>query len=109
MTVAQGNTHNPALAGGVAFGEQAGSVSLDHREVGAGPHQIHHRCLIEVFIGLGPGSLNSGAFAAVQNTELNPGLIDDAAHHAAQGIDLANEMSLTESADGWIAWHPADF
>jgi hypothetical protein len=46
-------------------------------------------------------------FAPVQDAKLDAAPIGGSAHQTIQGIDLANQMTLAEAADGWIAGHRA--
>lgn len=46
--------------------------------------------------------------AAVQHSELDATGIGDPPHQAVQGIDLANQMALAETADRGVAGHGAD-
>jgi hypothetical protein len=48
------------------------------------------------------------AFAAIEQAELNAGLVDGLAHCAAEGIDFANDVTLRHAADGRVAAHLAD-
>src|SRR5262249_45942762 len=58
--------------------------------------------------GLGAGAAHGGTFAAIKDAELDAAAISDAAHQAVQRIDLAHQMTLAETADGWIARHRPD-
>jgi hypothetical protein len=39
---------------------------------------------------------------------LNADCVSDLAHDAAQGVDFANQVSLGDTANGWIAGHLRD-
>jgi hypothetical protein len=49
--------------------------------------------------------VHRGPFATVQHAELDSGGVDHAAHLAAQGVDLADNLPLGHAADGRIAAH----
>ncbi len=44
-------------------------------------------------------------FALIQHPELNPGPVDDFAHDAPQGIDLAHDVPLGHAADRRVTAH----
>ena len=48
------------------------------------------------------------AFAAVEQAELNAGGVDRLAHHAAEGVDLADDLPLGHAADRRVAAHLGD-
>src|SRR6185369_9559977 len=52
--------------------------------------------------------LNRRSTRAVEQPKLNSGAIDNAAHDAAERVDLAHKMSLSDSANRGIARHLAD-
>ena len=64
--------------------------------------------MVALAVGLHAQAVYGGAFAAVQHPTLQVGSVRGNAHQPAQGIDLADEMTLGRAADGWIAWHIAD-
>ena len=64
--------------------------------------------LVGAFVGLGAGAVHGGPLAAVEHAELDAGSVDGAAHDAAQGVDLADELPLGQAADGRIAAHLGD-
>ena len=64
--------------------------------------------LIGFFVGLGAGAVHRRTFAAIEQAELDAGGVDRPAHRAAQGVDLADDLSLGHAADGRIAAHLAD-
>ncbi len=51
--------------------------------------------------------LDGRAFAAIQQTELDPRLVRQAAHDAVQRVDLADKVALAKTADSRIAGHGA--
>ena len=70
--------------------------------------QALDRLFVKLAVGLGAGALDRRPLGAVENAELNPGLVDGPAHDAVQGIDLAHQLSLGQAADGRVAGHLAD-
>ena len=64
--------------------------------------------LISLLIRLGPRAMHGGAFAAVEQAKLNARRVDRPAHDAAEGVDLADDLTLGDSADGRITAHLAD-
>ena len=81
---------------------------FDHVEVRRGADRRLHGLAVELAVGLGAGTLHRRAFAAVQHAELDAGQVGDLAHQAVEGVDLADQMTLAEPANGRIAGHLAD-
>ena len=52
--------------------------------------------------------MNSWSLGAIEQAELDAGLVRDPAHQAIEGIDLAHQMTLAKAADCRIAGHLAD-
>ena len=52
--------------------------------------------------------MHRGTLAAVENAELDAGLIGHPAHQAVQGIDFAHQRALGQTADRRVARHLAD-
>ena len=45
------------------------------------------------------------AFAPIEHSKLNAGRVDRLAHRAAHGVDLADDLTLTNAANRWVAAH----
>ncbi len=56
-----------------------------------------HRLAVYLAVCLSSRALHSGAFATVQQPELNTGRIGNAAHHTIQRIDLAHQMAFAQA------------
>jgi hypothetical protein len=52
--------------------------------------------------------MDGWSFGAIEQTELDTGLVRNPAHQAVERIDLANQMTLAEPTNGRIARHFAD-
>jgi hypothetical protein len=63
---------------------------------------------IEPSVGLGPWPMHRGTLAPVQHTKLNTAAIGGPAHQTVKSVDLANQMTFAESANGRIAGHRTD-
>ncbi len=70
--------------------------------------QVLHRRPIEFAVGLGAGPAHGRALGQVEGAELDAGPVDGPAHDAVQGVDLADQVALAQTADGRIARHLAD-
>src|SRR5262249_32412901 len=81
---------------------------LAEDEVGLGFDDALHFLLVGFFIGLGAGAVHRGAFAAIEQAELNSGGVDGLAHRAPEGVDFANDLAFGDAADGRIAAHLGD-
>src|SRR5215211_3502283 len=82
--------------------------SLTEMEVKRRFERATHLGAIAHAIGLRPRRLYRRTARTVEQTKLNAGAIDDAAHDPAERIDFAHEMSLRDSANRGIARHLAD-
>ena len=80
---------------------------LDRQALALGQGRLHGGA-VQAAIDLGAGPADGGALGSVQKPVLDGGLVGDAAHQTVQGVDLANEVALSEAADGRIAAHLAD-
>ena len=85
-----------------------GDFAFNDREVLDVRKTTAHLCAVGIAIGLSSRGLNRGPSAAIEQAELNSGCVDDLAHYAAEGVDFADEMSLSDSADGRLAAHLPD-
>jgi hypothetical protein len=82
--------------------------ALDDLEVGLRRDRCLHGFAIELAVGLGAGSANGRALAAIEDAELDARLVGDPAHETIERIDLADEVTLAEPTDGRIAAHLTD-
>ena len=83
-------------------------LGLDDGEARCVGDQPLHRRPVELAVGLGARSLNSGPLAAVEDAELDAGGVGGAAHQPVERVDLAHEVALAEPADRRVAGHLAD-
>src|SRR5690606_25756574 len=63
---------------------------------------------VEPAVALGPRGPHGRALRAVEHPEMDPGPIGRLAHDPAEGIDLPDDRSLGDPADGRIATHLPD-
>src|SRR5207245_2992247 len=85
--------------------QQAGDEALSQAKVRCALQSSSHFYAIESSISLGPRRLDRRSARAIQQTKLNPRTVDYAPHDPAESIDFANQVSLADAADGWIAGH----
>jgi hypothetical protein len=71
-------------------------------------HRFAHRGLVEDAIRLRSGGAHGRPLAAVEDAEMDAGTIGRARHQTTQGVDLLDQMTLADAADGRIAAHLAD-
>ena len=64
--------------------------------------------LVELLVGLGARRVHGRALGAVEHAELDGRCVDDLAHLAAEGVDLADDLPLGDAADGRVAAHLGD-
>src|SRR6266566_2232252 len=90
------------------IGEQICDHALRELELRELLEQVADGAAIERAIALSARSPHSGALRAIQHAELDRGAIGGTAHQAAQGIDFADDGTLSNAADGRVAGHLAD-
>ena len=59
-------------------------------------------------VRLGARRPDRRSLAGIQRAELDPGFVRGARHRAPERIDLAHQVSLADTADGWVAAHLAE-
>ena len=64
--------------------------------------------LVCLLVGLDPGAVHGGAFAPVEQAELEARRVGEDPHRPAQGVDLSDDLPLGHAADGRVATHLAD-
>ena len=99
----QSDTYDAAIGD-----DQLVGLALDRTEIGCLADRGLHCHGIELAIGLGAWTADRRALAPVKHAKLNTRRIGDAPHQAVQRIDLAYQMTLTESSDGGVAGHRTD-
>jgi hypothetical protein len=78
---------------------------LDQRQIGLGLQDGEHARGIGGFVALGAVGADGGAFAAVEDAELDAGAIGVEGHFAAEGIEFEDHVGFGDAADGGIAGH----
>ena len=78
------------------------------RQVGRGRQLGLHGLPVELAVDLSPWASHRRAFGAIEQAELDAGLVGQPAHQAVEGVDLANQVTLAQAADGRVAAHLAD-
>src|SRR6185437_9365541 len=83
---------------------------LAFADLKTGPYRQHilHRLAIKLAICLGPRSAHSRTLTAIQHPKLDAGPVGRARHHAVEGIDFADQMSLRQPTDRGITGHLTD-
>jgi hypothetical protein len=92
----------------LTFDHQIHHLSLLDEEVGDAFELLAHLHAVESLVALGAGAPDGGSAGGVEQAELDAAGIGDLAHDAAEGVDLADQMSLGDAADGGIAGHLRD-
>jgi hypothetical protein len=88
--------------------KQVIDLSLDHAQIALRRNEILDRPPIQRAIGLRPRATHRRSLTSVEDTKLDPGSIGCARHDPVKGIDLADEMALSQAANGGIAGHHAN-
>ena len=90
-----------------ALDDEIAAFLLEEREVRLVLERVTDKRLVELAIGLHARRAHRRTLAGIQRARLDRGRIRGARHHAAERIDLLDEMSLADAADGRIAAHLA--
>jgi hypothetical protein len=77
-------------------------------EAWLGLEDLAHPDAIKLLIALGARAPDGGSAGGVEEAELDADGVGYLAHDAAQGIDLADQMALGDSTNGWVAAHLGD-
>ncbi len=72
---------------------------LEHRLHGGG---------VSLAVTLGAGRPDGRPLAAIQQSELDASGVGGQPHQPAEGVDLADHLTLADTADRGVATHPAD-
>src|SRR5690606_12729195 len=89
------------------FDDKVFGAVFDDRQVWIGEEFRLHRLAVKLPVDLGTGAPDGRAFAAVEHRELDPGVVAHTARDAIEGVDLANKVPFSETADGGVATHLA--
>jgi len=104
--------HAPAGAAGAGRGPVFERQRLDRllaeRQAGGALDGVLHGPLVELLVGLGAGRVHGRSLGPVEHAELDGAGVDDLAHFASQGVDLADDLPLGHAADGRVAAHLGD-
>ncbi len=88
--------------------EDFGDDGLEEGQPGLSLQPFFHGQPVTGLVGLGSRSLDRPSPAAVEEAEVDPGFVGQATHQAADGVDLPDELSFGQAADGGIAGHLGD-
>ena len=112
---AAGHHHRPAgdsLPGEGGHARHAAVLRFDghrfalaHLQSGLGHQRPAHAVLIGLLVGLCPQAMHRRALAGVQHPALQKGIVNGAAHLAAQGVQLPHQVSLGRAPNGRVAGH----
>ncbi len=92
----------------LAFDDQVVDRLLEQVEIRLRLQRIAHRGLVQHPVGLRAGRPHRRALARVQGTKLDTAKIGGVRHQPTQGIDLAYQVTLADTADRRIAAHRAE-
>ena len=96
--------HDPLLAA-AGFHQQVVHRLLEQPQVRLVLQPLADRCLVQDAVGLGPRGAHGRALAAVEDAELDAGLVGGGGHRAAQRIHLLDQVALADAADRRVAAH----
>ena len=78
---------------------------LEDGQVGLVFQRLADCRLVADAVRLGTGGAHCRALAGIEHTELDAAFIGGAGHGPAEGIDLAHQVALANTADGRVAAH----
>jgi hypothetical protein len=104
--IAEQNTGYPASAR--LFDYQLRYFGLENSQIGLALENFAHLDAVLLLIALRPRRPNRWTPAGVQQPKLDTDRVGYLAHHTAQRVDLAHQMSLCDSTDRGIAGHLGD-
>ena len=89
----------------LALHEQVGDFLLEQREVRLVLQHRANRLLVQHAIGLRARRTHRRTLAGIESAELDAGAIGGLRHRAAERIDLLDQMTFADAADGGVAAH----
>jgi hypothetical protein len=87
------------------FQDQICDFGLLDFQIRLGLQDLSHLQAIGLLVTLGAWRPHGWTSGGVEQAELDADGVGDFAHDAAQGIYFADQVSLGDAADGWIAGH----
>ena len=88
-----------------ALEEEVFDGLLEQHQVRAGLQGIAHVGTVQRAVDLGASGAYRGSLARIEATEVNSAVVRGAAHESPQGIDLLDEVALSDPPDGGVAAH----
>jgi hypothetical protein len=98
--------HSPRIADLLHF--EVHHLSLLDEEIRLALQDLAHLHAVEGLVALRARGPDGWAARGVEQAELNAAGVGDLAHDSAQRVDLADEVSLGDAADGGVAAHLRD-
>ena len=83
-------------------------LPLEKGEPGGGEDHPAHPFRVRLLVGLRTRRLDRRPAAAIEQPELDPGLVDRPRHLSTERVDFADQVPLGEAADGRVAGHAGD-
>jgi hypothetical protein len=99
--------HRDHAADALAFHDEVATLLLEQGEVGLVFELVADESLVELAIRLDARGAHCRALAGVERARLDRCGIGGARHHAAQSVDLLDQVAFANAADGRIAAHLA--
>lgn len=90
------------------FDPDAGDFRLTNKEVFLRLEQLFHVDMVAAPVGLHPEGMNGRAFSFIEHPALDKAVVGSDSHHAAEGVDLADEVAFRRSADRGVAGEVRD-
>ena len=89
----------------IALQQQIINRLLKQAQVGLVFQHAPDRGFVQNPVRLGAGGAHGRAFAGIENTELDAGLVSSQGHRATQGVHLFDQMALANPANRRVATH----
>ncbi|KVK42687.1 hypothetical protein L905_04285 [Agrobacterium sp. TS43] len=84
------------------------SIAFNNRQIFNRIDLTLHGFAVEPPVGLSARTTDGRSLFAIEHAELDSRCVGNPTHQTIQRIDLANEVSLAQTADGRIAGHDAN-
>jgi hypothetical protein len=78
---------------------------LKEPETGLILQPVAYRAAVENAIGLGTSGTHRWPLARVEHPKLNSGLVDGRRHGPPEGVNLFDQVALSDPTDRWVAGH----
>jgi hypothetical protein len=95
-------------SGGTLIQNQVADSMLANRKITRLLERLLHGGAVEFAVRLRSRPAHRRTFSGIEYPELNAGPIRDLPHQAIERIDFADQVSLSQTSNGWVTGHLSD-